>query len=176
MGKSESAKECKRHPNHNLLPGICPSCLREKLQQFHQSPVCSDSHSTFFSSSSSPSSDFFFSADSSHRRRRQHHRRNASEFVTGSMTADLFGDKMKKSGSIRISADGGAGAKGGGGKKKLGFWSRLLDLLLYHEKPKGKLQFHDPRQTQSPGHLLVFLVRLLGLSISLMIYKFLFKL
>ncbi|CAK9325070.1 unnamed protein product [Citrullus colocynthis] len=131
MGKSESAKECKRHPNHNLLPGICPSCLTEKLQQFHQSSIYSDSHSTTFSSSSSSSlphsSEFFFSADSSHRRRRHHHhhRRNASELVTGSMTADLFGDKLKKSGSIRISADGSAGAKGGG-KKKLGFWSRLL--------------------------------------------------
>ncbi|XP_011653117.2 uncharacterized protein LOC105435176 [Cucumis sativus] len=137
MGKSESAKECKRHPNHNLLPGICPSCLREKLQQFHQSPNYSDSQSTF-SSPSSSSSDFFFSADSS-RRHRRHHRRNASEFVTGSMAVDLLADKLKKTGSIRISTDGGTGA-GVKGKKNLGFGQGccsaqklciLVDLSLY---------------------------------------------
>ncbi|XP_023553119.1 uncharacterized protein LOC111810620 [Cucurbita pepo subsp. pepo] len=134
MGKSESARECKRHQNHNQLPGICPSCLRERLQQLQQSSISySDSRSTS-SSSFLKSSESFFSGNTSWRRR---HTRNASELVTGSMAADLFGDKVKKSSSIRISADGGGG--GGGGKKKVGFWSRFLvrpKALYFHSHPK----------------------------------------
>ncbi|XP_022929275.1 uncharacterized protein LOC111435907 [Cucurbita moschata] len=130
MGKSESAKECKRHQNHNQLPGICPSCLRERLQQLQQSSISyADSRSTS-SSSFLKSSESFFSGNTSWRRR---HTRNASELFTGSMAADLFGDKVKKSSSIRISADGG------GGKKKVGFWSRFLvrpKALYFHSHPK----------------------------------------
>ncbi|XP_022989609.1 uncharacterized protein LOC111486643 [Cucurbita maxima] len=127
MGKSESAKECKRHPNHRLLPGICPSCLRESLQRFNnQSSIYSDSASTFSSSSSSfpHSSEFFFSGDSP-RRTRHHHKRNASEMVMRSRAADLFGDKLKMSGE--------------GGKKKGGFWSRLMGgrkAFHFHSQPK----------------------------------------
>ncbi|KAG7015370.1 hypothetical protein SDJN02_23005, partial [Cucurbita argyrosperma subsp. argyrosperma] len=115
MGKSESAKECKRHQNHNQLPGICPSCLRERLQQLQQSSISHSNSRSTSSSSFLKSSESFFSGNTSWRRR---HTRNASELFTGSMAADLFGDKVKKSSSIRISADGGGGG-GGGGKKKV---------------------------------------------------------
>lgn len=129
MGKSESAKDCKRHPNHKLLPGICPSCLRERLQQFHQSSIYSDSLSSFSSSSE------FFSSGDSPCRRRHHHRRNASEMPTASTAPDFFGNRLKKSGSIGILA----AAHGGGAKKKGGFWSRLLvrpKALYFHSQPK----------------------------------------
>ncbi|XP_030497955.1 uncharacterized protein LOC115713605 [Cannabis sativa] len=146
MGWSESERGCKRHPTTKLTPGVCSDCLRERLSQLSDSfnrrttsfgPASAAGYS-FFSSSSTAFSSHYSSRGASPARGGKHHR-NASEMM-GSIA--LFfsvgggGGGLKKSRSIafipkRSSAGGlddhhGFHAEGKNGKKKSGFWSKLL--------------------------------------------------
>ena len=132
MGWSESGRGCMRHPTTNRSTGVCSDCLRERLSQISDS---SNRKTTTFGENSGYS---FFSSNSSAgsaspARGRKHHR-NASE-VMGSIA--LFfsvggggGGGLKKSRSIafvpRTCVDHNAFGEDKSGKKKSGFWSKLL--------------------------------------------------
>ncbi|XP_058087312.1 uncharacterized protein LOC131234442 [Magnolia sinica] len=56
MGWSESDYRCKKHPKHTQSPGVCSSCLRERLSQLSSSnailtttPFTSSSFSSYSS-------------------------------------------------------------------------------------------------------------------------------
>lgn len=125
------------HPNHEKLPGVCSSCLRERLSQlFAASETSATSSATFAASASldSSSSSWRFSSASSsfyhspprHRGGgggRRHHR-NASEAIGSVFLAvniggggDRDGRGLRKSRSIAVVPE-----------KKRGFWRRLLLL------------------------------------------------
>ncbi|XP_062099986.1 uncharacterized protein LOC133805850 [Humulus lupulus] len=146
MGWSESERGCKRHPTANRTPGVCSDCLRERLSQLSDSfnrrtttfGPTADGY-PFFSSSSTAFTSHYSSGGASPARGTKHHR-NASEMM-GSIA--LFfsvgggGGGLKKSRSIafipkRSSStaggldDHGFRPEGKTGKKKSGFWSKLL--------------------------------------------------
>lgn len=131
MGWSESELVCKKHQNQNKkqLEGVCPCCLRERLSQLSAAtsqrkaaaviaPSCSSSvpSSPPYSSASS-----FNAMSPVHRR----HHRNVSEFM-GSISFMLsVGNELKKSRSIAFVPRNFVGEIKNG-KKKRGFWSKLL--------------------------------------------------
>ncbi|PON41451.1 hypothetical protein PanWU01x14_289740 [Parasponia andersonii] len=152
MGCSKSERGCMKHPTTTRSPGVCSACLRERLSQLSDSSnrrtttfgvVGGGAGYSFFSSSTAYSYDSS-SGGASPARGRRHHR-HASELM-GSIA--LFfsvgggGGGLKKSRSIavvprRSGLDGNFISRGGGvsqrdlgegksGKKKGGFWSKLL--------------------------------------------------
>ncbi|KAG2716700.1 hypothetical protein I3843_03G141700 [Carya illinoinensis] len=129
MGRSESQQECKKHQNEKQLPGVCSSCLREKLSQLNAS--ASNMKTTggfgYFGSSSpnspSASSSIFVSPIYG-----RHHRR-ALEKTGGSISFTLkvghdYG--LKKSRSVAFISRSLHEEAASSGKKKGGFWSKLL--------------------------------------------------
>ncbi|XP_057541845.1 uncharacterized protein LOC130820473 [Amaranthus tricolor] len=107
MGFSESdSSECRRHLNQRQIPGVCSSCLREKLTKLSTSPSFNRS-STFISYTSSLSSSPPYSTASSSstttttRTRKSsgpRHRRNGSEaYVSVGM---VLNNGLKKSRSV----------------------------------------------------------------------------
>ncbi|XP_059631306.1 uncharacterized protein LOC132274143 [Cornus florida] len=105
---------CKRHTNHDQSPGVCSVCLREKLCQLSTTSSMASSCSSKSSSSSRYSS--FGTSPASHRHRSE---------AKGSISFLKSGkDVLSKSRSTvfvpRI------GREAVDGKKKRGFWSKLL--------------------------------------------------
>ncbi|KAJ4833661.1 hypothetical protein Tsubulata_001299 [Turnera subulata] len=142
MGGSEAEPTCKKHPYHPQTQGVCPSCLRDKLSQ-----VCSDmnhssysqttttagevlscsSSSTVSGTASPPRRSSVISGQSQSRNRafpysRRRHQRNASD-VMGSLSfrVCVTGNGLKKSNSVAFPGEGKSN-----GKKKKGFWSKLI--------------------------------------------------
>ena len=56
MRRSEWEDRCKRHPEHRMSKGVCPSCLRDRLA--HLSPSSSATTTTRASSSSATTSPY----------------------------------------------------------------------------------------------------------------------
>ncbi|XP_022775005.1 uncharacterized protein LOC111316989 [Durio zibethinus] len=134
MGFSESGHGCKKHPHHQEKQGVCPSCLRERLSRLCSAPSkelvnpriapsLSFSHADYRSASSSKSA--------SPARHRNLHKRNGSG-VMGIMGSSSFMVKVgttngfKKSRSIAFVPRNFDGEEAKNGKKKKGFWSKLL--------------------------------------------------
>ncbi|OIT19570.1 PREDICTED: uncharacterized protein LOC109221283 [Nicotiana attenuata] len=122
MGFTEPEIMCKKHPNHKPQPGVCSSCLREKLNKLSTStttimPLSLASSSTCSSTFDSP--------------RRGGHRRITSDVVGPfsfvSISSVGAGGALKKSRSIAFVARSVCRSGGlNGQKKKEGFWSKLI--------------------------------------------------
>ncbi|KAK9670689.1 hypothetical protein RND81_13G218400 [Saponaria officinalis] len=107
MGLSETdSSNCRRHPNHRQTPGVCSSCLREKLSKLTISPPSLPSNK--INNIASPSSTFsstppYSSASSStttttRKSPGSRHRRNGSEtYVSVGM---VLNSGLKKSRSV----------------------------------------------------------------------------
>ncbi|XP_061365806.1 uncharacterized protein LOC133309079 [Gastrolobium bilobum] len=122
---------CKEHPNNTQLPGVCSSCLRDKLSKLyknepthHHVPSSSAYHPQPFSSATLTSSNYVSPAY------RRLHRRHSS-YVTDSVASMVsFDYGLKKSNSITFASKSrlkdreinGANR----GSKKRSFWSKLL--------------------------------------------------
>lgn len=139
MGWSESeVAYCKRHQNRKQPQGVCPFCLRERLSQLAAasslkktsmlSRSCSSSsHSSSPAGYSSASASASSSKNKSPSRRR--HNRVASEII-GSISFVLSAGsniRLKKSRSIAF-VPGNFVGELKSGKKKQGFWSKLLHM------------------------------------------------
>ncbi|GMN33888.1 hypothetical protein TIFTF001_004392 [Ficus carica] len=140
MGWSESVHGCKKHPTLNKTPGVCSSCLRERLFQLADSSNKRKTTTTIrlgtgyrndnnsFSASDFPSSD----GGASPVRR---HLRNASEAMANFLFSG--GGGLRKSRSIAVVPRSASlrfgsevvkkGSVGNNGKKKGGFWSKLIN-------------------------------------------------
>ncbi|KAL2924337.1 putative terpene synthase 11, partial [Bienertia sinuspersici] len=107
MGLSESdSSKCRRHPNQRQIPGVCSSCLREKLTKLSNSPSFNRRSTHFISYSSSASTSPPYSTASSSSATTvtrkspgtTRHRRNGSEaYVSVGM---VLNDGLKKSRSV----------------------------------------------------------------------------
>ncbi|CAO2828279.1 unnamed protein product [Amaranthus hypochondriacus] len=102
MGFSESdSSECRRHLNQRQNPGVCSSCLREKLTKLSTSPSFNRRRSSTFISYTSSLSSSSPSSSSTTRTRKSpgsRHRRNGSEaYVSVGM---VLNNGLKKSRSV----------------------------------------------------------------------------
>lgn len=140
MGRSESQHGCKKHENEKQLPGVCSSCLRERLSQL---PASSNRINTIgggrYSCSSSLSASPIYL---------RHHRRDSEKMGSISFTLKV-GHGLKKSRSIAfITRSGREEEVAGCGKKKGGFWSKLLwssgktnkDVLMHSRTASQRLE------------------------------------
>lgn len=125
---------CKEHPNDKQLPGVCSSCLRDKLSNLYsKNPI----DSLYYCSPSSPASPQPIDdastnhGSSSHRSRR--FRRNASQATSTASCMISFNHalNLKKSKSLAVVSRNRVRERdvgGGRGRKKDGFWSKVLKL------------------------------------------------
>ncbi|QHO15526.1 hypothetical protein HN51_030943 [Arachis hypogaea] len=152
MKLSECGSGCKDHPNDKRLPGVCSSCLRDKLSQLytnnHKANNFIDPTYFYPSPPSSPTSPQQFSSGvgvsvcaSSNKvlagNRGVKFRRNASHAAGDSVSCMVsfnYGLNLKKSRSLAFATRGrvrerdhGSGERWGR-KKKDGFWSKVLKL------------------------------------------------
>lgn len=106
MGFSESdSSKCRRHPNPKQVPGVCASCLREKLLKVSSSPSFNRKSTTFISYTSSATSSPPYSTASSssattatRKSPGSRHRRNGSKaYVSVGM---VLNNGLKKSRSV----------------------------------------------------------------------------
>ncbi|KAL4566033.1 hypothetical protein LXL04_030142 [Taraxacum kok-saghyz] len=120
---SSSSTKCKKHPKHEQSPGVCSLCLRERLRKISKS----SSRVTTYASSSSCSSSSISSVSSvsslSNTESPMHDYRKGH--------VSFLKSKLKKSKSMafvgrRIVEDDG--------KKKSGFWSKLMHSRTMREK------------------------------------------
>nr|GMC94738.1 AF211540_1 Avr9/Cf-9 rapidly elicited protein 75 [Ipomoea batatas]GMC96752.1 AF211540_1 Avr9/Cf-9 rapidly elicited protein 75 [Ipomoea batatas] len=126
----EPEMACKKHSNRRQQPGVCSICLRERLSKIPGAVLVSSPPSAASSASYSPRpADYCYSSGSSSGRGSPRgHRRITSDVVSHfSFIFSVAGvGALKKSRSIAIVAKGGAGSSHGAGKKKEGFWSKLI--------------------------------------------------
>ena len=129
---------CKDHPNDKQLPGVCSSCLRDKLSQLYNNnpttdPLCCSPSPTSPASPQPFSSD----ADGSSNRvlpgNRRRFRRNASHAAdsVSCMLSFNYGLNLKKSRSLAFASRSRfkeRDASGGWARKKDGFWTKVLKL------------------------------------------------
>ncbi|XP_022752283.1 uncharacterized protein LOC111301026 [Durio zibethinus] len=132
MGLSESGHGCKNHPHHQEKQGVCPSCLRESLSRLCSASDKEANSRVAPSLSFSPAdySSALSSNPASPARHHNFHRRNGSG-VTGIMGSSSFmvkvgTDGLKKSRSIAFVPRDFDDEEVKNGKKKKGFWSKLL--------------------------------------------------
>ncbi|KAL8047117.1 hypothetical protein ABFX02_08G218000 [Erythranthe guttata] len=133
-----SELNCRKHPNQNPQPGICPSCLRDKLSGIL---IAGNNNYNYYYSSSPPVYYYYYSSGSASssggsspaNRRRGGHRRFASDMMDSiylAVSGNSSTAGLKKSRSIAFAS---RNINGGGGesvdlkkKKKGGFWNKLL--------------------------------------------------
>ncbi|KAK4430548.1 hypothetical protein Salat_1355500 [Sesamum alatum] len=132
MAWSEPEFLCRKHPNQNPQPGVCPSCLRERLSRIAANsnmniihPASSNSPS--FSSSPVSIYDHCYSSASNSSARsgsRRGHNRVGSDITSSIHHWAVSDSGLKKSRSIAFASrrDGASVIR----KKKHGFWSKLL--------------------------------------------------
>lgn len=124
----EDSSICRYHPNRNPCPGICPSCLRERLKTLAMTTTTNTTN--IYSLSQSPIS-YDYSSVSSGRisPRRRRHQRVASD-IMGSIYFAIGGSHdqgLKKSRSVIFAPRKGVMKDHVvHSKKKTGFWSKLL--------------------------------------------------
>ncbi|XP_054821584.1 uncharacterized protein LOC129320261 [Prosopis cineraria] len=130
---------CKDHPDNKQMPGVCSSCLREKLSrleliQCNREPLSPPNSAPTFDSCAEAASSNYASQAVYHRRR---HRRNASDVMNSVSYSELgFDYGLKKSRSIAFASIDEVGASYAG--KKYGFWSKLLKLTRKGTKNVSK--------------------------------------
>ncbi|GAU45309.1 hypothetical protein TSUD_300380 [Trifolium subterraneum] len=128
-----SRVRCKEHPNDKQLPGVCSSCLRDKLSQLYtKNPI----ESLYYCSPSSPATPQAIDDGSTNHgsSRSRRFRRNASH-ATGSASCMISFNNalnLKKSKSLAVVSRNRVRDRdvvgGGRGRKKDGFWSKVLKL------------------------------------------------
>ncbi|KAA8538121.1 hypothetical protein F0562_027729 [Nyssa sinensis] len=131
MGRSKPDGRCKKHPKHLQSPGVCSVCLGERLSQLSASSSRTTT-TTMVTSSNSASSLSSLSSLSSHYSPSElspvrHRYRNASAAKGSSMSFLKISGKnvLTKSRSMAFVTRLREG-KLKDGKKKGGFWSKLL--------------------------------------------------
>lgn len=116
MGFSKSSYKCNKHPDHQENQGVCPSCLRERLSR-----LCSSS--SLYKDSSlriAPSSSFS---------------PVENRWDSSSFTVNVETNCLKKSRSVALIARKDEEViNNGAGKKKRGFWSKLLRFKGKNDK------------------------------------------
>ncbi|CAJ1854952.1 unnamed protein product [Sphenostylis stenocarpa] len=119
---------CKEHPHDKQSPGVCSSCLREKLSQLYNTNPMIDPLSFSPASPSSPASPHqsFSSSRGGHRRPR--FRRNASLAAAAESGSCVQGLNLKKSKSLAFASKNRGRERDVNGRKKDGFWSKVLKL------------------------------------------------
>ncbi|KAK6940193.1 hypothetical protein RJ641_029724 [Dillenia turbinata] len=123
IGRSRTeSTRCRRHPKHRQAPGVCSKCLSERLSQLSSSS-CSTSGNTLPSSSSSSSlSSYSSSSGSSCSSPIRQAYRIRSVTTRGPVSIK---NALTKSRSMAFITKMGGGETSDG-KKKRGFWSKLL--------------------------------------------------
>lgn len=125
MGWIHPEMMCMMHPDEKQHPGICSSCLREKLKQLPAIPFATNqpfSPTAFYSSSTQSSV-----CASPTSNRHAHHRRVSSTFAPGPDVYVINGKgRMGKSHSVRCIKRKRVRNGVVEGKKKEGFWSKLI--------------------------------------------------
>ncbi|XP_030455714.2 uncharacterized protein LOC115676847, partial [Syzygium oleosum] len=172
-GGSDAGSECARHPNHEKLPGVCSSCLRERLSQLFAAPekTRSGASSSFAASASfdsSSSSRRFSSASSSfyHSPPRHHHHRGVVGGGGGGGGRRHHRNASEAIGPVFLAVNVGVGVGGGGDRddwglrksrsmafapeKKRGFWRRLLLLKGGGRSRKEEGSAAVPRRPRPP--------------------------
>ncbi|KAL2332746.1 hypothetical protein Fmac_013959 [Flemingia macrophylla] len=122
---------CKVHPNDKQTPGVCSSCLREKLSQLHNTnPIINPRSFSPNNCYDSPSSPERFStcrvSSTSQRSRRM--RRNGSHAAESASC--MVGLNLKKSKSLAFATRNRIRERDRdvSGRNKDGFWSKVLKL------------------------------------------------
>ncbi|PIN02261.1 hypothetical protein CDL12_25225 [Handroanthus impetiginosus] len=136
MAWSEAEVVCGRHPNENPQPGICPSCLRERLSRvagnYYSRTINNITTSSSYSSiSASPVHYCVYSISTSGRfspgKHRGRHQRVASDVLDSIYNLAISGSKgLKKSRSMAFASKNYGARESVSGKKKGGFWNKLL--------------------------------------------------
>ncbi|XP_016509004.1 uncharacterized protein LOC107826524 [Nicotiana tabacum] len=120
MGFTEPEMICKKHPNHKQQPGVCSSCLRERLNKLSTSTTTIMPLSLALSSTSSSTFDSPRSGG---------HRRITSDVVGSFSFVSIIGAGAGAGGGLKKSRSIAFVARSGGlngQKKKEGFWSKLI--------------------------------------------------
>ncbi|MBA0702840.1 hypothetical protein Goari_005650 [Gossypium aridum] len=115
MGFSKSSYKCNKHPDHQENQGVCPSCLRERLSR-----LCSSSSSYKDSSLRIAPSSSFSPVE--------------NRWGSSSFTVNVDTNGFKKSRSVAFIARNDEEVTNNGGKKKKGFWSKLLRFKGKNDK------------------------------------------
>ncbi|MED6112088.1 hypothetical protein PIB30_058572 [Stylosanthes scabra] len=161
---SDFGSGCKDHPNDKNLPGVCSSCLRDKLSQLYTNNNIDNNFidpTPYFypyPPSSPPSPQQLFSSDDdgvgvsadassnkilSRNNRGNKFRRNASHAAGDSVSCMVsfnYGLNLKKSRSLafatrgRVIREREVSGERWGRKKKDGFWSKVLKLTNKKEE------------------------------------------
>nr|XP_004502403.2 uncharacterized protein LOC101514805 [Cicer arietinum] len=125
---------CKDHPNDKQLPGVCSSCLRDKLSQLYikNPPIDPLYYCSPFSPASPQSTDKASITHGSSSHPRCFHR-NASHAnaSTSCMINFNYALNLKKSNSLAFASrirNRERDVGGCRGRKKDGFWSKVLKL------------------------------------------------
>ncbi|XP_019416338.1 PREDICTED: uncharacterized protein LOC109327618 [Lupinus angustifolius] len=147
MQFSLGGKGCKDHPNDNKVQGICSYCLREKLSQLHN---YNNNHHFIDSSPSSPSSPTIEASSNhfalAHRRRLDRKASHATNYVS-CMTSFNYELNFKKGKSIAFATRNMIREKDhvskGRGRKKDGFWSKVIKLTRKDSKELSLHEFQD---------------------------------
>ncbi|TKY60248.1 hypothetical protein E2542_SST17344 [Spatholobus suberectus] len=118
---------CKDHPNNKQLPGVCPSCLRDKLLKLYD-----NSNPTYLLPS--PSYPQPFSSHVSCR-----HRRHSSTVTDSVSSMVSFNYELKKSNSIAFPSrslplDREVNGNNNRGREKRSIWSKLFKLTRKNTK------------------------------------------
>lgn len=162
-----STSGCTKHPSVHRLPGVCSSCLSERLHQLVLSPedtaAAYPSQRLYLKSPSYSSSSFRhydslpggpWSPPAGSRRIRGHglHRRNGSAAAEGGsvLLSVRAGGSLRKSRSVAVVAGGldeGEREEEEGVKmvKRGGFWSKLIRLRSGRRKEKESWSHHHHR-------------------------------
>ena len=118
---------CEEHPYDKQSPGVCSSCLREKLSQlYNTNPIIDPRCFSSPSSPSSPHQSFFSSKHGSSGHRRPRFRRNASQAAESASC--MLSLNLKKSKSLAFASRNRERDVMMSGRKKDGFWTKVLKL------------------------------------------------
>lgn len=131
MAWSEAEVVCRRHPNETPQPGVCPSCLRDRLSRIAGNSRTNRASSSSPSVSAFPVYYYYYSSASSSgcsspANRHRLHQRVASDIMESiyfAISGNING--LKKSRSMVCAPRNGA-RDGVNSKKKGGFWNKLL--------------------------------------------------
>ncbi|XP_010272981.1 PREDICTED: uncharacterized protein LOC104608638 [Nelumbo nucifera] len=135
MGLSEAQARCKKHPKHRQSPGVCSSCLRERLSQLSSA---TSRRTTAASSCSSSLSSSPYSSDSSSCSSPLS-QPNASQVKGPVCFLKSGNDGLMRSRSIAFVTRNRIAAEITDEKKKGGFWSKLLRSTSTSKRTKGAM-------------------------------------
>ncbi|KAK7359011.1 hypothetical protein VNO77_00955 [Canavalia gladiata] len=129
---------CKEHPNEKQLPGVCSSCLRDKLSKLCKNKATYPLPRSPPSSSSPQHLSSTLNYESQAYRRRHRHHRHTSN-VTDSVSSMInYSYGLKKSNSIAFASRSLAMDRETDGNnrrsKKGSFWSKILQLTRKNTK------------------------------------------